>query len=397
MTRSISFIGLAVVALAVLTPISAKAQTETTIFRFTDGSPNDGLVADAAGNLYGTEWSGGANFFGSVFKLSKDSSGAWSEAIIYSFQGPKVGDGNHPLAGLTFDTKGNMYGTTEYGGVGGFCFYGCGTVYVLAPQPDGTWKERVIHRFYHDVGGLPQTSVTLDAEGNVYGVASPVGGGTAGYIYELSPGKNGIWAETVLYIFPSTKSNQGTDPDAPVIFDGAGNLYGTAFSGGQHRSGVVFKLSPGSSGWTYSVLHVFGTPGDGANPSGGLVFDASGNLYGTTRYGGSSNVGIAFELSPTLQGRWAETIIHDFSATDGDDPLSSMIIDAAGNLYGAAPKDGEYGFGSVFELSPLAGGWNWNVLHAFNGSDGSYPEGPLVEFQGNFYSVADGAAFEITP
>ncbi len=379
--------------------LSAFGQTETTLYNFTGDIPNGGLVADAAGNLYGTAWNSNANSFGQVFELSPDSSGIWTEKILYNFQGSPVGDGSHPSAGLIFDSKGNLYGTTQYGGVGGFCYggLGCGTVFILRPQSDGTWKERVLHRFHNEFGGEPVASLAIDSAGNLYGTTQSISEGTAGEVFELSPVPNGLWTETIIYPFPNNQTNHGTEPFAPVILDSAGNLYGTASAGGQYRAGAAFKLSPGAGGWTYTALHIFGAKGDGAAPWGGLAFDSAGNLYGTTFGGGSEGYGTVFELSSKSSGRWVETILHSFSSTDGKTPTSSLVFDSVGNLYGAAGAGGANGEGTIFELSPISGGWNFDVLYSFSGSDGGNPAGPLLYLGGSLYGVASTVAFELTP
>jgi uncharacterized repeat protein (TIGR03803 family) len=187
---------------------------------------------------------------------------------------------------------------------------------------------------------------------------------------------------------------------APLILDGAGNLYGTAQTGGQYRDGTAFQLTPGSGGWTFTALYAFGNSAihDGSQPTAGFVMDASGNLYGTTTLGGTNNYGTVFELSPTPKGRWKETILHEFAAEDGEQPATGLIFDAAGNLYGVAPQGGQFNCGTIFELSPSAGSWNFNTIYSFaNNGDGCHPSGPLLDFQGNLYGVSNAVAFELTP
>src|SRR5580698_2475032 len=396
----VSFLSVAVLVLLglqiFLTPL--YAQTEITLYQFNGIEPNGGLIADTAGNLYGTTVDGGIkDDYGDVFELT-NSAGVWSQNVLYNFQGEAHLDGEAPRAGVIFDAKGDLLGTTEFGGEGAFCVggYGCGTVFGLAPQPGGVWKERN-YRFIF--GGEPMASLIMDGAGNLYGTASEARS-FPGFVFEFSPGAKGTWTKTTLYTFEETKGNQGLNPVAPVVFDGAGNLYGTAQTGGEYRGGTAYRLTPGSDGWTFTALYAFGNSNieDGANPTGGLVVDASGNLYGTTPLGGTNGYGTVFELSPTPMGRWKETILHEFSAADGEGPGTSLIFDSAGNLYGVAPNGGAYNCGTIFELSPSAGSWNFNALYSFaNNGDGCHPSGPLLDLNGDFYGVADFVAFEYIP
>ena len=207
--------------------------------------------------------------------------------------------------------------------------------------------------------------------------------------------------------------NNGTDgivPDGGVIFDGAGNLYGTTFSGGTHSEGTVYELTPaGGGGWTEKVLHSFDQNGtDGAFPAAALIFDTAGNLYGTTAGGGTYSKGTVFELTPVGGGTWTEKVLYSFgNGTDGFSPYSGLVFDAAGNLYGTAYYGGTYSRGTVFELSPGAGGtWTEKVLHSFgNGTDASQPfSGLTFDTAGNLYGTTEvggahtaGTVYELTP
>src|SRR5664279_5403051 len=205
--------------------------------------------------------------------------------------------------------------------------------------------------------------------------------------------------EQVLHNF-NNNGTDGTFPQAGLIVDGAGNLYGTTSEGGTYIScsggcGTVFELTPnGSGGWTETVLHNFNSNGtDGANPYAGLIFDAAGNLYGTTTTGGTYYVGTVFELSPSQGGGWTEKVLYSFNynGTDGNYPQASLTIDAAGNLYGTTWAGGPYGYGygTVFELTPAAGGgWTETVLHNFVGTDGAAPlAGLIFDAAGNLYGT----------
>ena len=266
----------------------------------TGASPQGGLVWDAAGNLYGTTQTGGTGTgchkaaCGTVFELSAAGS-TWTKATLYNFQGGTT-DGEDPVAGLIFDKAGNLYGTTEGGGVdgGNNCGIGCGAVFELSPS-NGGWKESILH-FFTEKGGdgaIPQAGLVLDGAGNLYGT-TPTGGLQnetcgigCGTVYELSSVSGGGWKETVIYEF-----TQLNGPADRVAFDREGNLYGTT-------SSLVFELSPAGGGeWNETTLYTFGPfgSGDGYDPEASLVLDQAGNLYGTTPDGGSAQGGTVFEI-----------------------------------------------------------------------------------------------------
>src|ERR1039458_9150522 len=266
-----------------------------------------------------------------------------------------------------------------------------------------TWataQEKVLHNFNpNGTDGLqPYAGLIFDAAGNLYGTTGFGGTYRRGPVFELTPAGGGSWTETVLYSFGN--GTDGVTPYAGLIFDAVGNLYGTTFFGGTYRNGTVFELTPAAGGgWTEKVLHNFndnGTGADGANPYAGLVFDGAGNLYGTTQSGGTnSGWGTVFELTPTAGGSWTEKVLYNFcsqaNCTDGGSPEGGLIFDAAGNLYGTTVEGGTGGsWGAVFELTPAAGGgWTEQVLLTFDGTDGQYPYGGLIfDAAGNLYGTA---------
>jgi len=263
------------------------------------GSTSAGLVMFDAHHLYGVS--------STVFELSSDN-GVWTENALYTFcSQPDCRDGTGAYAGLIFDNKGNLYGTTSAGGtyppacpVSG----GCGVVFKLKPLDDGTWKYRVLHRFAafpHDGQNPGSGALTLDNAGSLYGTTAHGGThycyGGCGTVFNLTPQPNGHWKETILHNFK--KGSGGSGPGAGVVFDKAGNLYGTTVDGGTDCDcGVVYRLSPNPDGtWTYSVLHRF-TGYDGAQPAANLILDEQGNLYGTAITGGDGGYGVVFEIKP---------------------------------------------------------------------------------------------------
>lgn len=366
-----------------------------------DGAfPESNLIFDAKGNLYGTTGYGGTNGAGSVFELSPQSGGGWSEAVLYSFQNNGE-DGNSPSAGLIFDSAGNLYGTTVGGGNNGV-----GTVFELSPHSGGAWSEAVLYNFQNNGqdGINPYASLIFDSVGNLYGTTS--GGGTGncvaeggnpgcGIIFEISPQSGGGWSETVLLNFQGTPTD-GYAPFGGLIFDNAGNLYGTTIAGGSIGSGTVFELSPQSGGgWSETILYSFLSNGrDGNGPNASVIFDGTGNLYGTTATGGTGcggGCGTIFELSPKSGGVWVEKVLHSFQYSDGAFPEGSLIIDSASNLYGTTEYGGSGrgaecdGCGTVFELlsasvSSASTFQILRVLHSFqdDGQDGVNPAAGLI-------------------
>ncbi len=329
-----------------LTPAAGGGWTEKVLHSFnnngTDAAyPAAGLIFDAAGNLYSTTAGGGAYRNGAVFELTPTAGGGWTEKVLYSFNGNGTG-GDAPYSGLVFDAVGNLYGTTYYGGT-----YSGGTVFELSPQAGGGWTEKVLHSFGNGTdASAPFSGLTFDTAGNLYGTSEIGGADSAGTVYELSPQAGGGWTEKVLYSF-ANNGTDGTVPRAGVIFDAAGNLYGTAFAGGAYKLGALFELTPAGGGtWTEKVLHSFGNGTDGADPYAMLVFDTAGNLYGTTYQGGSYGGGTVFRFN--AQG---EVLLHSFSGADGSEPFAGLIFDAAANLYGTTTSGGASNVGTVYEIT----------------------------------------------
>ena len=251
--------------------------------------PRNGLIADSAGNLYGTTSGGGASYKGVVFKLAPDG----TETVLHSFPG-FPSDGNSPYAGLIADSAGNLYGTT----LSRDSVSHAGVVFKLAPNGTAGWTETVLHSFtgFPTDGALPYAGLIADSAGNLYGATTGGGASGQGVVFKLAPDGT----ETVLHAF--TGGSDGAYPGVgPLIADSAGNLYGTTQVGGASGQGVVFKLAPnGTGGWTESVLYSFTGGSDGGQPFyGSLIADGAGNLYGTTVGGGASGAGVVFKLSGT--------------------------------------------------------------------------------------------------
>jgi uncharacterized repeat protein (TIGR03803 family) len=365
-------------------------------FRGNDGEfPYYGnLIFDTSGNLYGTTYYGG-NFgadcgygCGTVFKLAPGN-GKWTETVLYAFQ-DNGQDGYFPIGDLAIDAAGNLYGTTTEGGP-----YSVGTVFMLAPNADGSYSETVIYSFCSVQncldGQWPEAGLILDATGNLYGTTSGGGDVYGGVVFKLSPGGSGAWKEKVLY---SLVGSYEGGSFAGVTFDQAGNLYGTTKGGSCFTGGTVFKLSPRKQAdWYYTLLYKFSQGGkDGACPSASVVLDPAGNLYSTTSSGGNYDVGVVFKLAPRPHGQWKETVLHSFNINDGAQPYAGLVRDA-GNLYGTLAFGGRNGLGSVFKLTPTrhGPGPEWaieKVLLNFDGEDGIYPfSGLTLDAAGNLYGA----------
>ncbi|HXM19844.1 MAG TPA: choice-of-anchor tandem repeat GloVer-containing protein [Terriglobales bacterium] len=390
-------------ALPLIAAPSARAQTFTVLHKFTGHAggtqPPAGVVVDARGNLYGVTEFGGSFNFGTVFKLDPNG----RETVLHSFLG---GDGVSPAEPLIWGAHGTLYGTTLEGGSseGGKCKHGCGAVFAA----DKTGKETVLYAFTGGAdGGQPNATLIRDAAGNFYGTT--LGGGSSagncqyqscGVVFKLDKAGK----ETVLHTF--TGGSDGAFPNG-LIRDGAGNLYGTTYSGGTSGQGTVFELDKTSGKFT--VLYGFAGKTDGGGPSGGLVRDGAGDLYGTTGYGGDLNCqapygcGTVFKMDKT----GTETVLYSFAGfNDGTYP-TTLISDRAGNFYGTTLSGGTEGSGSVFKLDASG---SHTVLHSFRGSDGKSPNALIMDGAGNLYGTTSeggdyscskgygcGVVFKLTP
>jgi uncharacterized repeat protein (TIGR03803 family) len=317
--------------------------TETVLYNFgvTTGDgwePSLGVTMDKQGNFYGVTEAGGAYGKGTVFKISSDG----SETILHSF-GATRSDGTYPYGPVVLDKKGNVYGSTNEGGeyACGFGGAGCGTVFKI--DTDG--KESILHSFQGNTDGyFPYSGPSIDGQGNLYGTTVAGGSAKEGIVYEVT--NKGVYS--ILCNFGAGASD-GIDPFGTLTVDANGNVYGVANQGGAFFDGVVFKLTPGSS-WTETTLYTFGTnKNDGSAPWGGLVLDGQGNLYGATYEGGLYGAGTVFEITPP----GTETILYSFSGnSDGGSPSGGLIRDSRGNLYGPAYSGGSNGNGVIYKVSP---------------------------------------------
>ncbi len=337
-----------------LLPKTGGGYTEKILHSFnnvlTDGAqPYGPLVLDALGNLYGTTLGGGAYAFGTIFELAPRAGGAWGFRILHSFNGSN-GDANGSFGGLVADAAGNFYGTGSAGGA-----HNQGAVFELALTAGNGWAERVLYSFNSNGsdGFHPYAGLTIDAAGNLYGVTTYGGAFGNGAAFELSHSPAG-WTETILHSF-SGSSADGGNPFATLVIDDAGNLFGSTLVGGAYSNGTVFELTPQGGGtWNESIVHNFDNIGGDGYYSQATLLSNSGNLYGTTYAGGTRSVGTVFELSPVSGGGWTENILFNFNnrGVNPDKPLAGVVADGSGNLYGVTEFGGAYGFGAVFEITP---------------------------------------------
>src|SRR5437588_1172596 len=394
----------AVTAVFVLSLAAATATTTNVIFSFSgdDGEYADtDLETDDAGNIYGTTVLGGDFASGTVFKLSPTLNG-WVQTVLYSFT--SGADGGEPYKGVTLDREGNLYGTAVAGGSGS-CEGGCGVVYKLT-NSGGTWTQTVIHAFTGgNDGSGPGARVTVDRSGNVYGMTPTGGAHGLGTIYKIFQGPSGGWGLKVIHAF--TGGSDGATGSAGRMILRNGHLYGAATSGGTFGSGVVFELTPRDGEWDFRTIYSFKGQVDGSFPYGALLFDASGNIFGTTYYGGANNIGAVYKLSRRPIAEWEEKVLYSFrDGANGSNPISNLVFDSAGNLYGTT-SEGGLGSGIIFKLSPVSGGqWIETVVHRFRGPpDGAFAyNGMVVDRFGDFYGATvhggdndDGSIYKFTP
>jgi uncharacterized repeat protein (TIGR03803 family) len=325
--------------------------TETLLHTFAAGTTDgaypeySSLVFDKAGKLYGTTYNGGTKNLGTVFVLTKSGS-TWTESLIHSFTNVPP-DGYGPQAGLSFDTAGALYGTTEFGGA-----HGAGTVFQMKPSK-GNWKYKVIHGFPGSPGGYyPVGGLTQGKHGYYYGTTY-YGGATfnAGTVYRLFQAR-GVWVGQTIFTFSG--GALGTYPDSSLTEDAAGNFFGTTYQGGDFNLGVVYELKAGKNDkYSYRVLYSFKGNPDGNTPyyGAGVSLDAKGDLFGTTYYGGTNNAGAAYELKLTT-GHYKERVLWSFGGSGDGSYLRAGVILLKRKLYGTTYTGGGHGAGTVFEITP---------------------------------------------
>ena len=396
-SNGLTIILLFAVSLIVLTVDSpfAMGQTYTVLHNFnrTDGwEPLAGVTLDNAGNLYGTTLSGGPDGYGVVYKLNRQGT-EYSYHLLYSFTGYE--DGDDIQYGIAIGPDGKLYGAATQS------LNGYGSVFSLSPRPtlckvaSCRWRFALLHTFMgRPDGAYPYgtSKLVFRQDGTIYG--STYFGGVVGYgtIYQL---KNSIlgWQESVVYSFAGY--DDGSQPWHNIVIGNDGNLYGTTYDGGLYPpgDGTVFQLSPSSVGWVKTILANFSRNGDaGGIIQAGLITDAAGNFYGATTSGGAGGGGTVFEVSPSANG-WVLKVLYSFVGGNYGGPAGNMVIDPHGNLYGTTIRDGANGAGSIFKLTHRSDGhWDYVTLHDFTGAlDGAQPTGDLVrDASGILYGTTSG-------
>ncbi len=409
LSKSALALGLLFAVTMVVMP-TAKAQTYRVIHSFTgsqDGEyPVAGVTVDSHGNLYGTTDIGGSGTScyegcGAAFKIAHAGSG-WVFTPLYDFVGGN--DGGNPFARLIVGPDGSLYGTTSQGGGSGCeSGAGCGTVFNLRPPAHfaghvfGGWTETVLYRFTGGVDGDSPRNADLlfDNAGNLYGTTTFGGGGACqdgcGTAFKLT-GSGSNWTESVIHTFSA--SGDGQQPWAGLILDQAGDLYGTTVQGGIYRYGTVYQLTPSGSGFAEHLLYSFHGASDGGIMYGGLIFDQAGNLYGATCCNPTGGDLTIFEL--TRSQDWAFSALYNSSSWGSD---GNLVMDRAGNLYGTIKSGGAYGFGQVYKLTPSAHGWTYTSVYDFCPAgwpctDGATPpSGLALDSEGNLYgTTSNGGA-----
>jgi hypothetical protein len=414
--RAVAAVRLFLIFLALVTGAWATTTSETVLLSLPGGpggsNPYGSLIADKNGVLYGTTGEGGNSVncnlgsgCGTVFMLTGPN---WTETVLYSFQGTSVGDGSNPQAGLVFDTKGALYGTTASGGK-----YGSGTAFKLTPPAvaGGAWTESVLYSFQGSPdGGNPASGLIFN--GTKLCGTTPVGGSSNfGTVFELIPPakKTSPWTESILYNF--TGRSDGGKPYSGLVLK-AKALYGTTLDGGPGTQGAVFMLTPpavAGGAWTESVLYGFTGGADGGKPYAGVIFGKLGVLYGTTGLGGAG-YGTVFELAPPKapSTTWTESVLYKFGGgPDGAYARYGVVADTTGNLYGTTGV-GTTNSGVVFEMvvpAKKSTVWTENVLWTFSGgNDGADTTAGLLLSNGALYGTtslggqySDGAVFSVVP
>ena len=406
--RILSSVGrnLAIILAAAWVATAAWAASTTKLIYSFAGN-NDGeytdteLVMDSAGNLYGTSVQGGTFGGGTIFEVTP----AGIHTVLYNFTGGA--DGGEPYKGVTLDAEGNLYGTAVTGG-GGSCEGGCGVVFKLT-NSGGTWTESVIHTFSGGKDGSgPGSPVAIDKHGNLYGTTPTGGANGVGVVYQLKPNSVGDWNFHLIHTFTGGVDGGGGSAGR-LLIDPAGNLYGVCTVGGANGFGTVFEISSLQGKLQLTTLYAFRDQPDGALPYGGVILDQAGNLYGTTYYAGANDLGTVYELVHA-NGNWTEKVLYSFKGgADGASPISSLVSDAAGNLYGTTSDGGaaSCSCGVIFKMTAGGNGtWSEGVAYRFPGAPnpGFAYNGLVRGSAGNFFGATvhggsgnDGAIYEFTP
>jgi len=366
---------------------SACGQTESTLYNFTGGSdggrPYGRLIFDQSGNLYGTAISGGINNNGVVYELSPAVSGGWTQTVLYSFLGGS--DGSAPEGALVFDSLGNLYGGTYAGGT-----HNLGTIFELSPASGGDWTEKVLYNFAGGTDGANSNgSLVFDAAGSLYGTTVLGGINGIGTVFQLSPATGGTWTEVVLF---TCSQAVGGEPHGDVVSDSKGNFYTALINDGPFNGGAILRLKFVDGTWRTGLIYSFKDDANGGFPLGDLAITPHGRLYGATETGGSRGLGAIFALEPQAGSSvWKEAIVHSFGGK-GDGRFGgaslSVVLDAAGNLYGVTDAGGTARYGVAYKLTAGDGVMKETILYSFNSASQPVAD-PVLDSSGNLYGPAN--------
>jgi len=386
-----------VFALTPLTTHAMQAQTFSVLHYFSGGgdgaNPYAGITVGGSGVLYGTATRGGSSgYYGAVFKLSQVNS-SWVFSPLHEFTGGS--DGGNPLGGVVIGPNGALYGTTQNGGESLGTVFELRPPLTVCKAILCYWNETVLYSFMGLPDGEHPgyENLTFDSSGDIYGTTYEGGTNDEGTAFELTPSGGG-YTESILHNFGS--GTDGEEPYAGVVLDTAGNVYGTTYGGGTGTEcgggcGTVYQLMPSNGGWLENVLVNFDVA-NGFYPIGGLIIDDSGNLYATTFGGGQNDGGgVVYKLAPS-GGGFTYSALYTFSSRSPCGSAGSVAMDAAGDLFGVCYEGGAQAEGWIFELTNCSPqGCSVVDLHDFSGSDGAYPYGgPVLDANGNLYGTASG-------
>jgi uncharacterized repeat protein (TIGR03803 family) len=403
-------------ALAVGLQCAVAPAAETTLYSFRPGRngglPSPSVIVSSAGQVIVTVADGGKFGAGDVFALTPPAPGAthWHRTDLQTFDGR---NGSNPQGGLTEDSAGNFYGAASSGG-----HFHFGAVFRLTPAGAGAGRHDITSLYAFGardkLPARPATAPLLGSDGNLYGTATEGGMNDGGAIYRLTPPLAGkkAWSLAVLHDFDA--ATDGAPPFSCLTAGPDGSFYGTAGTGGPSNVGVAYRLDPpqpGETKWTENVLHIFGDAPDGAYPGGGVTPGPNGELYGVTISGGTNHHGSLYELIPPSQqgGAWTVMMLYNFPRKGGNDPTGNLIMDAQGSLYGTATDNYGRRNGSVFRLSPpsqAGSAWQIQTLFTFSTHDGGRnPAGGVVfDAEGDLYGATSssgaygyGSVFQLTP
>ena len=399
---------LAIVTVTLLLAAGAAASSVDFLYNFGSQSgdgyyPYAGVIADSKGNFYGTTYDGGANSsYGAVYELSPGK-GGYTETTLYSFNAKP--DGYYPYGALARDKSGNLYGATYYGGANGY-----GRVYELK-KSGKIWKETVLYDFAGGTadGYYPQSQLVFDAKGNLYGTTTYGGAHSGGTVYQLQAQKSGKFKYNLLYSFAGGSTDGYYPQLGPLFVAKNGYFYGTTLYGGSsYNDGTVYELFNARGVWVEKVIYAFTGGKAGQYPYGGVTMNSKGVIFGATYNGGVSDYGAVYRLTQAKNKTWAHLTIYSFlgGTNDGAYPYAGLVLDQKGDIWGTTYQGGTSNGGILFELTPSGKTYKEKVIDIYaNSGDGYYPhDTPYLDSKGHLFGTTTsggtkggGTVWEIIP